>query len=130
MKKWIHATTLPEGYLRTTKFSTPSIKTDDQRNALEALEVAITQKFDQWDKMNEITLYLTSESFWQGTIEEYPEGYYILINATRSGFQAFVDPTGTVIRKPRNLSDMIGYYNVEGYSGKVDYMSKRRTVTK
>lgn len=40
---------LPDGYLRTTKFTSPSIRTDDQRNALEALEIAITDKFDEFD---------------------------------------------------------------------------------
>ena len=42
MKKWIHAKT--DGYLQTTKFTTPSIKTDDQRNALEAFEIAVIEK--------------------------------------------------------------------------------------
>lgn len=64
MKRYIQTSDIPDGYLRTTKFTTPSIKTDDQRNALEALEIAIAEKFDQFDKMNEITLHLTSDSFW------------------------------------------------------------------
>lgn len=66
MKRWIHATELPDGYLKTTRFTTPSIKTNDQRNALEALEVAIAEKFDQFDKMNDITMNLTSDTHWQG----------------------------------------------------------------
>ncbi len=125
MKRYIQTLDIPGGYLRTTKFSTPSIKTDDQRNALEALEIAITEKFDQFDKMNEITIHLTSDSFWQGVIEEYEEGYYIKLSATRSGFQAFVQGD-SVIRKPRNLSDRIAYYEVEGNRGTVEFMSRAR----
>ena len=125
MKRYIQTSDIPGGYLRTTKFSTPSIKTDDQRNALEALEIAITEKFDQFDRMNEITIHLTSDSFWQGVIEEYEEGYYIKLSATRSGFQAFVQGD-SVIRKPRNLSDRIAYYEVEGNRGTVEFMSRAR----
>ncbi len=127
MKRWIHATELPDGYLKTTRFTSPSIKTDDQRNALEALEVAIAEKFDQFDKMNEITLHLTSDTHWQGVIEEYDEGYYIKLEGTRSSFQAFVLlGGGGVVRKPRILSEMIGYYDVDGSNGQVYNMSRRR----
>lgn len=125
MKRYVRTSEIPDGYLKTTRFSTPSIRTDDQRNALEALEIAITEKFDQFDKMNEITLHLTSDSFWQGVIEEYPEGYYIKLSATRSGFQAFVQGD-SVIRKPRNLSDRIAYYEVKGNRGTVEFMSRAR----
>ena len=125
MKRYIRTSDIPDGYLRTTRFSTPSIRTDDQRNALEALETAITEKFDQFDKMNEITLHLTSDSFWQGVIEEYQEGYYIKLSATRSVFQAFVQGD-SVIRKPRNLGNRISYYDVKGNRGTVEFMSKAR----
>lgn len=125
MKRYIRSSDIPGGYLRTTRITTPSIKTDDQRNALEALEIAITEKFDQFDKMNEITIHLTSDSFWQGVIEEYEEGYYIKLSATRSGFQAFVQGD-SVIRKPRNLSDRVAYYDVEGNRGTVYFMSRAR----
>ena len=125
MKRYIRTSEIPYGYLRTTKFTTPSIKADDQRNALEALEIAIAEKFNQFDKMNEITIHLTSDSFWQGVIEEYEEGYYIKLSATRSGFQAFVQGD-SVIRKPRNLGDRIAYYNVEGNRGTVELMSRAR----
>lgn len=125
MKRYIRTSEIPDGYLRTTKFTTPSIRTDDQRNALEALEIAITEKFDQFDKMNDITLHLTSDSFWHGVIEEYEEGYYIKLSATRSGFQAFVQGD-SVIRKPRNLSDRIAYYDVEGNRGTVEFMSREK----
>ena len=60
MKRYIRTSEIPDGYLRTTRFSTPSIITDDQRNALEALEIAIAEKFDQFDKMNDITFHLSS----------------------------------------------------------------------
>lgn len=59
-------------------------------------------------------------------IEEYDEGYYIKLEGTRSSFQAFVLLDGGVVRKPRVLSEMIGYYNVEGRSGTVEHMSRRR----
>ena len=125
MKRWIHASEIPNGYLTTTRFTTPSIKTDDQRNALEALEIAITEKFKQFDTMCDIQFHLTSEASWTGTIDEYPEGYYILISVTRAGFQAFVEGDH-VIRKPRNLSQKIGTYDIEGHNGRVEYMSRRK----
>lgn len=126
MKRWIHSNTeMPAGYLKTTKFTTPYIKTDDQRNALEALEIAIAEKFKQFDTMCDIQFHLTSEASWRGTIDEYPEGYYIQLEATRSGFQAFVEGDH-VIRKPRKLSDKIRSYDVAGVNGRVDYLSKQR----
>ena len=126
MKRWIHANTeIPAGYLKTTKFTAPYIKTDDQRNALEALEIAIVEKFKQFDTMCDIQFHLTSEASWRGTIDEYPEGYYIQLEATRSGFQAFVEGDH-VIRKPRKLSEKIRSYDVAGVNGRVDYLSKRR----
>lgn len=130
MKRWIHASEdtsqIPAGYLKTNRFNCPSIKTDDQRNALEALELAISQKFNQFDKMNEITLHLTSDEFWQGTITWFEEGYYIQLEGTRSSFTAFV--TGdSVIRKPRKGLTPVATYKVEGRCGQVEYMSKART---
>ena len=125
MKRWIHASEIPNGYLKTSKFTAPSIRTDDQRNALEALEIAITEKFKQFDTMCDIQFHLTSEASWTGYIDEYPEGYYIRLEATRSGFQAFVQGD-VVIRKPRKLSEKIGTYEVEGTAGRVDWMSRRK----
>ena len=116
---------MPDGYLRTTRLSTPSIKTDDQRNALEAFELAISQKFKQFDDFMNRQAYLTSESSWTGYIEEYPEGYLIKLEGTRSGFNAFVSGD-SVIRKPVRLSDMIGYYDVSGNEGQMYFMSRRR----
>lgn len=123
--KKVTASELPAGYLRTTRFSTPSIKTDDQRNALEAFEVAVANKFDQFDKFMERQMYLTSDSSWSGYIEVYPEGYYVSLEGTRSSFQAFVSKDLT-IRKPRKLSPMEGYYDVNGNAGQVYYMSSLR----
>lgn len=122
MKKWIHASEIPEGYLRTSKFTTPSIRTDEQRNALEAFEIAITEKFKQFDQMCDIQLHLTSDSAWTGVIDEYPEGYYIQLNATRSGFQAFVEGDH-VIRKPRKLGEKLHSFNVDGNGGTIYFMS-------
>ena len=127
MKRYIRAASLPNGYLKTTKFTTPSIKTDDQFNALEALEVAISSKFDQFDRMCDIQLHLTSDSTWTGKIDEYEEGYYIQLEATRSSFQAFV-AGDKVIRKPRVLSNKIATYEVEGTRGRVDWMSNAKII--
>lgn len=125
MKRWIHASEMPAGFLKTTKFTTPSIETDDQRNALEALEIAIASKYGQFDAFMNRQAYLTSEASWSGRIEVYPEGYYIFLEGTRSGFQAFVS-NGDVIRKPRNLGQYEGRYDVEGVNGQVYYMSPLR----
>lgn len=128
MKRWIHASTtkeIPSGYLKTSKFTTPSIKTDDQRNACEAFELAITQKFPQFDDFMTRQIYLTSDTSWSGVIEEYPEGYYVKLEGTRSGFQAFVKGD-SVIRKPVKLSPMIAHYDVNGNSGTVYWMSRRK----
>ena len=116
---------LPAGYLKTTKFSTPSIKTDDQRNALEALEIAISEKFKQFDDFMNRQAYLTSETSWTGKIREYIEGYLITLEGTRSGFQAFVQGD-KVIRKPRLLSKCRGEYDVDGNEGQVYWMSRNK----
>lgn len=128
MKRWIHASEekeLPGGYLTTTKFTAPFIKTDEQKNALEALELSIAEKFRLFDQMCDITEHLTSDPHWMGTITEYPEGYYIQLEGTRSGFQAFV--TGDqVIRKPRKLSEKVRIFDVEGRRGQVERMREDR----
>lgn len=129
MKRYIHsadnAREIPSGYLKTSKFTAPSIKTDDQRNACEAFELAVTQKFPQFDNFMNRQIYLTSDTSWSGIIEEYPEGYYVKLEGTRGGFQAFVQGD-SVIRKPVKLSPMIGYYQANGNSGTVYWMSKRK----
>ena len=118
---------MPNGYLRTTKFTAPSIKTDDQRNALEAFEIAVSQKFKQFDDFMDRQMYLTSDTSWSGKIQQYIEGYWIILEGTRSGFQAFVDGD-RVIRKPNpsKLTELIGVYDVNGNGGTVYYMSRNR----
>lgn len=125
MKRWIHASEMPAGYLKTNSINCPSIRTADQMNALEALEIAIAGKFDQFDKFMDRQIYLTSAGSWSGRIEVYPSGYYINLEGTRSGFQAFVSGDN-VIRKPRTLNNMEGYYDVNGDNGQVYWMSQRR----
>lgn len=119
-------TEMPAGFLKTSRFTAPSITTDEQRNALEALELAISQKYKQFDSMLDRQMYLTSDTAWTGTIDVYDEGYYIDLLATRASFAAFVQGD-KVIRKPRNLSPMRGWFSVEGNAGTVYYMSKIRT---
>ena len=126
MKRWIHASdeySIPDGYLTTTRFTAPFIQTNEQRNVLEAIEIAISQRFKQFDKMCDITEGLTSSAHWDGTVDVYPEGYYIRLEGTRSSFQAFVQ-NDLVIRKPRLLSDKIGSFDVEGLRGQVTKMRK------
>ena len=73
-------------------------------------------------------MYLTSGTSWSGKVTEYPEGYYIQIEATRSSFQAFVSANGDVIRKPTRLSDPIGEYDVSGDAGHIQYISPMHQV--
>lgn len=120
---------MPDGYLKTTRFSTPSIRTDDQINALEALEIAISEKFEQFDKMNDITFNLTSDEFWSGTISEYDTGYYIQLEGTRSSFSAFVEHD-SVTRKSRHLTTPLRVYDVEGLAGQVTFMSNARKLSR
>ena len=68
MKRLIRSSQMPAGYLKTTRITTPSIKTDDQRNALEALEIAISEKFAQFDAFMSRQTYLTSAGSWRGVI--------------------------------------------------------------
>lgn len=128
MKKLIRSTEeIPNGYLTTNKFNAPFIRTDGQRNALEALEIAISQKFKQFNSMCDIQFHLTSAPTWSGTIDEYDEGYYIQLEATRSSFQAFVQ-NDTVIRKPRNLSNEVTRYRVYGEEGQVTHMTSGKDI--
>ena len=113
------------GFLKTSKFTAPSIKTDEQRNALEAFEIAVTQKYKQFDALLSRQLYLTSDTAWTGKIDEYETGYYVQVEATRSNFNAFVQGD-TVIRKPRNPGEKIATYEIEGYSGTVHWMSRAK----
>ncbi len=118
---------IPDGYLKTSKFTTPSIKTDGQRNALEAFEIAVSEKFKQFEDFMTRQVYLTSESSWRGKIEKYSDGYYINLEGTRSGFQAFVSGD-SVVRKPRRTSGLLGWYEVDGNSGTVYWMSEWRST--
>ena len=70
-------------------------------------------------------MQFTSGTGWTGKVTEYPEGYYIMIDVTRGGFQAFVEGDH-VIRKPRILSDPIGTYEVSGDKGHVEFVSRLR----
>ena len=133
MKKWIHAAEehaqetveMPAGYLKTNRFNAPSIKTADQRNVLEAIEIAIMDKFKQFESFCDRQFYLTSESAWSGKVDVYPEGYYIQLEATRANFNAFV-AGDHVIRKPVKLADKVATYQVSGNRGQVEWMSKGR----
>ena len=128
MKRWIHSSSeLPKGYLKTNRFNAPFINTDVKRNALEALEIAIAEKFKQFDTMCDIQFHLTSAPTWSGTIDEYDEGYYIQLEATRSSFQAFVQ-NDAVIRKPRNLSNEVTRYRVYGEEGQVTHMTSGKDI--
>ena len=51
MKRYVHSTEMPDGFLKTSRFTAPSINTHEKRNALEALEIAIAQKYDQFKAM-------------------------------------------------------------------------------
>ena len=123
MKRVIKASELPAGYLQTTRFNSRI----NDNNVLEAIEIAIAEKFYQWEKTMDRQFYLTSGTGWQGTVTAYPEGYYIQIDVTRGGFQAFVEGDH-VIRKPRVLSDPIGTYSISGDKGHVQYVSKLRPM--
>jgi len=118
MKRMITSAEIPAGYLKTNKFNSRI----NDNNVLEAIEIAIAEKFEQWEKTMDRQFYLTSGTGWQGEVIEYPEGYYILIDITRGGFQAFVDGD-RVIRKPRVLSNPVAKYSVSGDKGHVEYVS-------
>ena len=125
MKKYIKSTEIPDGYLKTSRFTAPSIKTREQRNALEALEIAIVEKFPQFDRFCDRQVYFTSSAHWQGVIDEYESGYCIQLTATQSAFNAFV-AKDKVIRKPvgSKLGKLIRSFEVDGDSGQVDWMSQ------
>lgn len=125
MKRYIKSSELPPGYLKTNQFNSSISNV----NVLEAIEIAIAAKFDQFDAMMGRQMYLTSDTTWTGKVTEYPEGYYVELEATRSGFQAFVSGPD-VIRKPSKLSDPIGVYSVEGNAGHVRYIGPRKDVVK
>lgn len=120
---------VPGGYLNTNKFSCPSIKTDEQRNALEALEIAICDKFTQFENFCDRQFYLTSESSWTGTITLYDSGcYYIKLEGTRCEFSAFVQGDEVIRKRPSLASNAVGYFDVEGNRGSVYFMSRLKNV--
>lgn len=125
MKRYIKSSELPSGYLGTNKFSVHRNLTDDEMNVVEAFEIAVTEKFDQFDRFCDIQLHLTSGSSWIGEVYEYEAGYWIKLSATRSGFQAFVSGDH-VIRKPRNAGELIATYQIEGERGTIYYVREER----
>ncbi len=110
---------LPNGYLKTNRFNSRI----NDNNVLEAIEIAISQKFDQWSKTMDRQFYLTSGTGWNGIVVQYPEGYYIQVDVTRGRFQAFVEGDH-IIRKPLKLSDPIGKFWISGDGGHVEYISR------
>lgn len=119
MKRWIHASEdMPEGYLQTTRFNSNMPDSAGARNVLEAIEIAVMDRYKQFNDMCQRTYLLTSDCGWSGTVDEYPEGYYIQIEGTRAAFSAFVSGD-RVIRKPRLLSDKIKTWNVAGNEGHI-----------
>lgn len=123
MKRYVKSTEMPLGYLKTNHFNSRINNT----SVLEAIELAIYAKFDQFDKMMDRQMYLTSGTSWTGKVTEYPEGYYIQLEATRSSFQAFV-VGDDVIRKPAKLSDPVGEYDVSGDAGHIQWVSPMHAV--
>ena len=125
MKLYVKSAELPDGFLKTNHFNS---RINGNNHILEVIEFAIAAKFDQFDKMLDRQMYLTSGTSWSGKVTEYPEGYYIQIEATRSSFQAFVSANGDVIRKPTRLSDPVGEYDVSGDAGHIQYISPMHQV--
>lgn len=124
MKRYIRSSELPAGYLKTNRFN--SIIKDN--NVLEAIEIAIAQKYDQFERFMQRQSYLTSDASWTGVVDQYPEGYYIQLEGTRSGFNAFVSGD-QVIRKPVRLGEKIGKFDVDGNNGYVYNVSRNRLDT-
>ena len=129
MKRYIRTAELPAGYLKTNRFNS---KIADN-NVLQAIEIAISQKFDSFEEFCDRQLHFTSDSAWTGTVTQYElQGYYIQLEATRAQFVAFVDETGNVIRKPRNLDpkSIIGEWDVSGNRGHIEFVSSNRLERK
>lgn len=119
MKRVIKANAeLPAGYLKTNRFNS---RVSDN-NVLEAIEIAISQKFNQFQSFMDRQMYLTSGTGWTGTVDQYEDGYYIQLEATRSQFNAFVSGD-TVIRKPVNPGKKVASYRVSGDAGHVEFIS-------
>lgn len=125
MKRVIRASELPPGYLETNRFNSRI----NDNNVLEAVEIAIAEKFDQWEKTMDRQFYLTSGTGWRGEVTQYPEGYYVKVEVTRGGFQAFVEGDH-VIRKPVRLSEPIGKFDIQGDKGHVEFVSRNRLEKK
>lgn len=109
---------LPAGYLKTNRFNSRI----SDNNVLEAIEIAISQKFNQFQSFMDRQMYLTSGTGWTGTVDQYEDGYYIQLEATRSQFNAFVSGD-TVIRKPVNPGKKVASYRVSGDAGHVEFIS-------
>ena len=125
MKRVVRASELPPGYLTTTRFNSRI----NDNNVLEAVEIAIAEKFDQWEKTMDRQFYLTSGTGWRGEVIQYPEGYYVKVEVTRGGFQAFVEGDH-VIRKPVRLSEPIGKFDIQGDKGHVEFVSRNHLEKK
>lgn len=76
--------------------------------------VAINGKKKQYDAMISITLTLTSDTWYHGTLTEYDKGWYLEVMGTQSGFKCFVDYNCNVIRKPVKTT-LVKKFEISGY---------------
>lgn len=92
-----------------------SLKTQEQFNIAEVIEICMMEKEAQFIKFLERTNHFTSDMGWTGNITEYEQGFYLDLCATQCTFKCFLDNTNNVIRKPNNIKlDKIRCYTVSG----------------
>lgn len=94
-----------------------------QRDIAEQVECLMVGKEKQFEKFIDITVYLTSDSSWNGVVTEYNEGYYIELHGTRSGIKGFIDCNGNCIRKPRNIIPLC-MYDIYGHYTEIENVER------
>ncbi|WP_394916985.1 hypothetical protein [uncultured Robinsoniella sp.] len=98
-----------------------NLKTQEERNIGEIIEIAMCEKEEQFKKMLDRTCYLTSDTGWSGTVKLYRCGYYIELEGTRSVFKCFLDNCNNVIRKPRNI-EIEQKYSISGNNTEIHHI--------
>lgn len=102
-----------------------NLKTQEERNIAEIIEIAMLEKEEQFKKMLDRTCYFTSGNGWSGTVKLYSCGYYIELEGTQSAFKCFLDNCNNVIRKPRNI-EIEEQYSVSGDNTEIQRISRDR----
>lgn len=102
------------------------LKTTEERNVAEIVEIMMLEKEQQFEKFLERISLLTSDMMWQGCVSFYNKGIYIEFSGTRSALNGFFDNQYNLIRKPRKLGEIRKKYDISGCGTEIEKVHMRK----